>query len=186
MKVLGLTGSPRVGGNTEILVGKILEGAESTGAETRMINLATLNFDGCQACYYCRENGKCMLDDDMQELYEEVQQSDVIVLGSPIYMWQMSAQTKLFVDRLMAFLNPDFTSRLKGKKQIVLVFTQGQPKPDTFGSYIKNTAKMMEFLGFRIKDIVVAGGTMEREDIRKQEKLLSGAEKLGASLVSSR
>ena len=103
MKILGFVGSPREGGNTEILVKEVLKGADESGAETEIVYLNKLDIKPCQACMHCKSNnGECATDDDMQTIYNQLKESDAVVLGSPIYMWQMSAQTKLFTDRLYA------------------------------------------------------------------------------------
>ena len=127
MKILGLEGSPRKNGNTEKLVKTILDGAAEKGADTTFYKLVKMNISLCLGCTSCRETGTCVTEDDMQLLHEEIQASDAIILGSPVYMWQVSGQTKLFMDRLVPFIKPDFTSRLKGKKRVFMVFTQGNP-----------------------------------------------------------
>ena len=135
MKILGVEGSLRKNGNTEQLVKTILESASENGAETKFYKLTKMNISLCMGCFNCRETGTCVTNDDMQLLLEEIQTSDVIILGSPVYMWQVSGQTKLFMDRLVPFIKPDFTTRLKGKKSIFMVFTQGNPDENIFKLY---------------------------------------------------
>ena len=107
--------SPNIEGNTAKLVNAILDEAAENGAIKVVYNLASLEIKGCDACRQCQDTGCCLIEDDMQEIYREIQTADVVVLGSPVYMWQMTAQAKLFVDRLTAFLRPDFSSRLDKK-----------------------------------------------------------------------
>ena len=125
IKILGLVGSPIINGNTAKLVNAILEGAAENGADKVIYNLASLNIKGCDACCRCLESGSCVINDDMQKLYQEIQAADAVVLGSPVYMWQMTGQTKVFIDRLTAFLKPNFSSRLDNKK-LILVFCSGE------------------------------------------------------------
>jgi len=184
MKIVGFVGSPRKGGNTETLVSQVLAGAHDKGAQTKLFNLTKHNIKGCTSCHYCVANKKCMIKDDMQKLYEELQGADAVVLGTPIYMWQMSAQTKLFVDRLLAFLNPDFTTRLTQPKYMIIVFTQGNPDVETFREYVKNTVHMLEFLGFKVTSTIVAGGTNEIGDVLKQEEVMEDARQKGRELAA--
>ena len=84
----------------------MLKGAQAQGAETEIFNLNQMDIAPCQACMHCKENqGECATDDDMQEVYAKLREADAFVLGSPVYMWQMSAQAKLFTDRLYPLQN---------------------------------------------------------------------------------
>jgi multimeric flavodoxin WrbA len=177
IKILGLVGSPKIDGNTSKLVSAILEGAAEKGAETVIYNLASLDIKGCDACGRCQVHGCCVIDDDMQELYREIQTADAVVLGSPVYMWQMTAQTKLLVDRMTAFLKPNFSSRLDNKK-LVLIFTQGIPDRDAFKPYFEYTAGLLYYLGFDVLDTIVAAGT-DKLEVAFRPQLLEKAKDLG-------
>ncbi|BAW28938.1 Multimeric flavodoxin WrbA [Methanosarcina thermophila] len=177
IKVLGLVGSPNINGNTAKLVNAILEGAAENGAEKVIYNLGSLNIKGCDACCKCQESGCCPIDDDMQEIYQQIQTADMIVLGSPVYMWQMTAQTKLLIDRMTAFLKPNFSSRLDNKK-LILVFSQGSPDRDAFKPYFKYTAGLLYYLGFDVLDTVIAAGT-DKLEVSFRPRLLEKARALG-------
>lgn len=117
MKVIGFVGSPRKNGNIDVLVQQVLQGASAAEAETKIFYLNELDFKGCQGCNFCKVNNRCGLQDDMTSLYDEIANAGAIVIGSPVYIGQVSGQTKLFLDRWYAFMNPDFSTRLeKGKK----------------------------------------------------------------------
>ncbi len=181
-KVIGINGSPRTNGNTTKLVNEILSGAADNGADTQLFDLAEMNIAPCTGCYECKKNGACILDDDMQKLYEQIQSSDAIVLGSPVYMWEMTAQTKAFVDRLYAFVNPDFSTRLNGEKKLVLAFTQANPDAEMFNFYFDYLAKKFGFLKYNVVDTIVAAGTRERSDIFAREDILKTAKQIGKDL----
>jgi multimeric flavodoxin WrbA len=182
IKILGLVGSPNINGNTAKLVNAILEGAAENGAEKVIYNLAYLNIRGCDACCRCQESGCCLIDDDMQKLYQEIQAADAVVLGSPVYMWQMTAQTKLLIDRLTAFLKPNFSSRLDNKK-LILVFSQGSSDRDAFKPYFEYTAGLLYYLGFDVLETVIAAGT-DKLEVSFRPSLLEKARELG-KLVST-
>ena len=177
IKILGLVGSPKINGNTAKLVNAILDGAAENGAEKVIYNLASLNIKGCDACGRCQETGSCLIDDDMQEIYQEIQAADFVVLGSPVYMWQMTAQTKLLIDRLTAFLEPNFSSRLDNKK-LILVFSQGIPDRDAFKQYFEYTAGLLYYIGFDVIETVIAAGT-DKLEVSFRPRLLENARELG-------
>ena len=185
MKILGLDGSPRKNGNTEKLVKAILDGATEKGADTKFYKLTKMNISLCLGCFNCRETGTCVTEDDMQLLHEEIQASDAIILGSPVYMWQVSGQTKLFMDRLVPFIKPDFTTRLKGKKSVFMVFTQGNPDEKLFKPYFEYLESLFSFLHYDVKGTIVAAGTRDQNDILQQTDLLEKAREIGKNLVTS-
>lgn len=182
IKILGLVGSPNINGNTAKLVNAILDGAAENGADKVIYNLASLNIKGCDACRKCQESGCCIIDDDMQKLYKEIQTADAVVLGSPVYMWQMTAQTKLFVDRLTAVLKPNFSSRLDNKK-LILVFSQGSSDRDAFKPYFEYTAGLLYYLGFDVLDTIIAAGT-DKLEVSSRLPLLEKARDFG-KLIST-
>jgi len=100
LKVLGINGSPRQGGNTEILISKALELLQSEGIETELVGLGDKRIEPCDACKYCRKNiGKCHIQDDLAPLFEKMLASDGVILGSPVYFGSMTAQMKALIDR---------------------------------------------------------------------------------------
>jgi len=102
MKVLGVAGSPRRGGNTDLLLAEVMRGAASKGAEVKTIILNKLKFVPCQHCDVCLKEGKCKDQDDMQMVYRELEQADRLVLASPIHFMGVTAQMKVMIDRCQA------------------------------------------------------------------------------------
>jgi multimeric flavodoxin WrbA len=184
MKILGLEGSSRENGNTEKLVKAILESAKESGAEAKFYKLTKMNISLCLGCFSCRETGTCVTDDAMQLLLEEIQASDIIILGSPVYMWQVSGQTKLFMDRLVPFIKPDFTTRLKGKKRLFMVFTQGNPDKNIFKPYFEYLENLFSFLHYDVRGTIVASGTRDKDDILQQADMLAKAREIGKNLLA--
>jgi len=99
IKVLGLFGSPRRGGNTDLLLEEMLKGAQSQGAEIERIFLSQLNISPCQECRKCEVSGNCVIDDEMQEIYPRLTKANFIILASPIFFYSVTAQTKVLIDR---------------------------------------------------------------------------------------
>lgn len=103
VKVLALNGSPRKGGNSEILLEEVIRGAKEQGAEVTVYNLNTMNLKPCQHCGKCNDTGLCVIKDDMQAIHRDIRSADRIVLASPIFFFSVSAQAKIMIDRCQAF-----------------------------------------------------------------------------------
>jgi multimeric flavodoxin WrbA len=102
MKVLGIYGSPRKGGNSDRLLDRALEGAQSAGAEILRVYARDLKMCGCIECGGCEKTGECVVKDDMQEVYPLMEEADVIILSSPIFFYGVTAQVKALIDRAQA------------------------------------------------------------------------------------
>jgi len=85
VKVLGIYGSPRKGGNSDQLLDKVLEGAQSAGAEVKRIYARDLKISGCQECGGCEKTGKCVVNDEMQTVYPLLEEADVIFWPPPFF-----------------------------------------------------------------------------------------------------
>jgi multimeric flavodoxin WrbA len=102
MKVLGIYGSPRKGGNSDILLDRVLDGAASAGADVSRIYAREMNFLGCAECGGCGAKGECVRQDDMQSVYPKLLGADIIFLASPVFFYSMSSQVKALIDRCQA------------------------------------------------------------------------------------
>jgi len=186
MKVMGYIASPRKEGNTARIVNSILEGAGEKGAETKAWYSGDLDIKPCRGCLGCAIGNGCVVRDDMQPLYAALKESDTLVLGAPIYMGQMCAQAKIFIDRLFAQITPRFSPRFKEEntgKKLILVFTQGNPDPLMFREYIDYTKKMFQLLEFVVADVQVITGT-RNGPVSDRKDLLASMRGIGAALVS--
>ena len=115
MNILVLNGSPRPQGDTAKMVAAFKEAAGTSGHEVTEINVCRRNIYGCLACEYCHGKGAgtCVQKDDMGEIYEKLQDADMLVLASPIYYHNISGQLKCVIDRFYAALYPAAPERLK-------------------------------------------------------------------------
>ncbi len=113
MKVLGIVGSPRKDGNTQIMIEEVLSAAKQEGAKTDIFLVAGKNIQGCDGCHSCaKTGGVCKIKDDMQELYKKMDWADAIAFGSPVYFNYVTAQAKAVIDRTFCYL---FSRKLAGK-----------------------------------------------------------------------
>ncbi len=103
MKVLAFRGSPRRNGNTDLLLDRVLEGVRTVTENIRVIRLADLDIGPCQNCGGCDKTGRCIVGDEMENVYRDVEEADRIVIASPIFFAGLSAQTKTMIDRCQAF-----------------------------------------------------------------------------------
>lgn len=103
MKVISLNGSPRVGGNTELLLTQAERAAQTAGHEVKRFNLNKMQIKPCQDCGGCEKTGTCVIQDDMTEIYHAIREADRIIVASPVFFFGLSAQTKAVIDRSQAF-----------------------------------------------------------------------------------
>ena len=102
-KVLILSGSPRKGGNSDILCDEFLRGAREAGNDVEKIRVSEKKIHPCSGCYYCRSHGgQCAHKDDMSEILQKMIDADVLVLASPVYFYSIDAQLKAVIDRTVA------------------------------------------------------------------------------------
>jgi multimeric flavodoxin WrbA len=154
MKVLTVLGSPRIDGNSTRLAKVFNEVATGAGADVSTVTLNTLSFRGCQACDACKTvSERCVLKDELTPVLEAVEQTDVLVLATPVYFSDVSAQTKAFIDRCYSFLVPYTTvpekSRLPEGKRMVFIVTQNWPDEDVFKDVFPRYDAMFNALGFQ-------------------------------------
>lgn len=186
MKFLAVWGSPRRGGNSEILLDAFLEGAVQAGADVEKIALRELKISPCLEIYHCFKDGTCPIKDDMIPLYDKLVEADVVVLASPIFFYSVSAQAKAFIDR---------TQALWARRYRVL---QDFPGPERQGVLLATGAThgKLLFVGARLvaryffdainvtyaADICVRG-VDDKGDILKQPEVLDAARDLGRRLA---
>lgn len=102
-KILILSGSPRRGGNSDVLCDQFMKGAVEAGNDVEKINVASKKIGYCLACYYCKNHDRaCAVKDDMAEILEKMLAADVIVMASPVYFYSIDAQLKALIDRSVA------------------------------------------------------------------------------------
>ncbi len=147
MKIIAICGSPRKG-NTEFILKRILTKLEEQGHQVRLILLREKKIKFCDGCLSCNETGKCKLRDDMQTIYPRLEESDLIIFGSPNYFSNVSGMMKNFFDRLLPFY---YGKKLKDKKAVAAV-VGASDKVETIKrstDYIKTAADLLKisFIG---------------------------------------
>ena len=103
MKILVFHGSPRIEGNTDILLNEAIRGIREGGHDIRVFKLNFMNIKPCQDCGGCEKTGTCIINDDMGEIYDALREADRMILASPIFFFGLSAQSKAMIDRCQSF-----------------------------------------------------------------------------------
>lgn len=180
MKIIGICGSPRKGGNTEILLKEALKGAEEAGAETELILLREKNIASCKGCIeFCMKKEVCKIADDANELNEKLTKADGFIIGSPTYFGLPSGILKNFMDR---------TSPIYGKlnNKPVVIITVGMSETD-FGG-IELTAQALRTFCLWHEMIVVGSPVCVKAEkigeVSKNKRALISARKLGGKIVN--
>lgn len=122
MKVAIISGTPRIKGYTSEVIKNLVPGLEKVGCDVKVVTLFDKELSGCSNCGVCQKEGnegECAIDDDMDDIYPIVKESEILIIASPIYMWQFTACTQAFLERLHCLYDS-----LNGKK-IALVMTMG-------------------------------------------------------------
>ncbi|MCH5201485.1 MAG: flavodoxin family protein [Oscillospiraceae bacterium] len=176
MKAIAINGSPRKGWNTDMLLQQALKGAADAGAETELIQLSELTFSGCRSCFACKkagaETGRCMWKDDLQPVFEKMLSADVVFMGSPIYLGNVSGMMFCLMERLVFSLlsYDDYSKRLfQGKTNSCFFFTMNVPKVYAKTAYhgiMKQYASAMKRLGGST-EYYAACDTLQFEDYSK-------------------
>ncbi len=187
-QILVLLGSPRKKGNSTTLAQQITKGAESAGAAVETIYLNGLNIKPCQGCYACKKKDSkgCAVDDDMQSLYPKMISSDAWVIATPVYWFNMTAQTKIFMDRCFGLFDASFTVNPLYKKKIAIAMSYGDSDPFNSGcvNALRSFQDAFRYVGAKIVGMVY-GSAEELGEIASNTELLEQAEALGKKLARS-
>ena len=181
-KVLGIVGSPRKKGNTDILVDRILDGAKNAGAEVEKVHLKNLNIKECDGCYACWKGKECPKKDDMNDLYPMIASADVIVFGTPVYWFGPTALLKALIDRLIYFNCPENRAKIAGKAAIIASPFEDTDM-DTTAPMLAFFEKCFDYLEMKPAGRILVPGVAAKGDILAKSDALEQAYRLGGSLV---
>lgn len=189
MRVLGILGSPRRKGNSELLLDECLKGAESQGAEVEKIILVDLKVTPCLELNVCYDRGECPIKDDMKGLYPKLLKADCVVVASPIFFYTVTALTKAFIDRCQALWATKYILKqvpLGGKKRKGIFISVGATGGKRLFEGVKLTMKYF----FDAIDAEYSGDLLIRSiekkgEIKKHPTSLKDAFILGKNLVGN-
>jgi multimeric flavodoxin WrbA len=179
-KVLIFNGSPRKKGNTVVLINEFTKALTESDVEFEIFNLNEMNIKPCQHCNWCVNNNalSCVQKDDMNDLYPKLLESEKIVLASPIFWFNISAQMKLFIDRLHALHGDKGYAFINKKFAYILVYGANNPESSGVNNVIGSLNDMILYLNSEIVGTVY-GTALKIGDAATNLKLLEEVYELG-------
>ena len=189
MKLVCISGSPRVNGNSATLIEEFSKHAENKNYEVTNYQLNKLNYKGCQGCMACKTGGsnKCVVKDDLTILLQDIETADIILLASPVYLGDVTAQAKGFLDRLYSFLTPDFytaekKTRLKDGKKFIFASVQGSPVEEQFDDIYPRYSFFLKWF-FSETHLIRECGCISKKTIEKDQKRLDNIKKIANEVL---
>ncbi|RMF93073.1 MAG: flavodoxin family protein [Candidatus Schekmanbacteria bacterium] len=187
LKVTAVLGSPRKGGNTDILLDKMLDGAQSAGAETEKIVLSKLDIKFCTGCDACTKKNLenyCTIKDDMtRELYKKFVDCDILIEAFPIYTGRESAMLANYHDRLYGLGRLPWTWETEELRKGAIIVTWGAPGKSSFENVIEHHINLMAWHGIIVEEAVYASFCTEKGIIASDEDGLKKAFEAGRKIV---
>jgi len=185
MKVLGIMGSPRIGGNTDLLLDEALKGAQSQGAEVEKLVVDRLKIAPCKEYYGCFRDGNCVIRDDMDTIYPKLLSADRIIIASPMFFYSLPAQVKALIDRCQALWARRHILKQEpaaGRKGVFIAVgaTRGKQLFDGSRLVIKY---FFSAAGVTYADELLVRGVDKKGEIRDHPDDLTAALELGKRLV---
>ena len=182
MKVTAFLGSPRPKGNTDILALRVLDGAKQAGFETEAVALRRLKIRECTGCEKCWQKDRpCTFRDDMNDLYDAIASSDVLVFATPVYWYAPTAIMKAFIDRLVPFNRPIGRPLIEGKSA-VLVTAYEEEGPAAGEPMLRMFDLSFEYLGMNLLDRLVVDGVGPKGAVLQRPDALDKAYEIGRRL----
>ena len=186
MKVLGIMGSPRLKGNTDLLLDEALKGAQSRGAEVEKIIVDKLRIAPCREYYGCLKDGKCVIHDDMDGIYDKLLATDAVIVASPIFFYTVSAQLMLLISRCQALWAKKYVLKnmdipLKKGAFIAVGATKGTKLFDGPKLTIKY---FFQALNTEYTEELLIRGVDKRGEIKEHPDTLTDAYEIGARLAA--
>lgn len=189
MKILGIMGSPRIGGNSDILLDQALSGARKAGAEVEKIILVKKKISGCYDCKTCNEKGLCAVKDDMAEIQQKILAASAVIHSVPVYFWAMTSQMKAYLDRWCVFFDAEwrwhkeYYPQMKGKG-IGLITVCGDTNVHTADPIVHSFKTTADFSKLHWIGAVMASAA-EKGEIDNNKEAKGKAFELGRKAVIS-
>ncbi len=192
-QVLGIGGSPRKNGNSDIILKQVLAGANDENTESYLLNLRDIQFQGCVGCEKCRKDKICTgLKDGMSLIYSSFIASKGLVLVSPTHNYNITSWMKAFIDRLYCFYNFENTiprawsSQLadQNRKAVIIAICEQEDKKD-MGFTLEAMRTPIEALGYQVIGEQAVFKVFNKGKVKMDKKAMENAYKLGVNLATS-
>jgi multimeric flavodoxin WrbA len=190
-QVLCVYGSPRIRGNTDLLLDAFVQGIEEAGGTAERVYLRDLKISPCREIYACKDAGQCALKDDMQPLYDALRRADAIALASPVMFYGVSAHAKAFIDRCQAFwclkyLRGERISRSRlAERKGVFLSVGGSKGKGIFDGPLLTFRYFLDALDATLWKSLTYREIDQKGDVQEHPTALAEARDLGAALVAA-
>lgn len=183
--VILFMGSPRKGGNTDLLSAAFLEGAESAGAAVRLVNLYSMDFSPCIECGGCDQSGECILEDDFTPVYAEIEQADIVAVASPIFFYNITSRTQALVERSQAmWIRKYVLKQDTGRKRQGAFLSLGATKGKMlFDGALRVVRYYMDAIGGSLEAALLLRRIEAKGEIASHPTALDSARELGKRMV---
>ncbi|MBM3252849.1 MAG: flavodoxin family protein [Candidatus Omnitrophica bacterium] len=190
IKILGILGSPRIGGNNEVLLRKVLSHLNNARRKTQLIKLRDLDIAPCNSCNGCYNSARCVIKDDIEKVFKKIEDSDVIILGSPVFFLGVSAQTKILVDRsqpkwIEKYILKKTIGPSKTKKGIFISIRGGKGK-EIFRCVEKPIRAFFDVHNIKYEKGIFLDGIDEKGAIMKNKKTIKNTIEEVARIIEDR
>ena len=185
MKVLGIMGSPRIKGNTDLLLDQALQGAQSQQVEVEKIIVDKLKIAPCREYYGCLRDGNCVIRDDMDDIYPKLLEADGIIVASPMFFYGITAQLKALIDRCQAtwvrkYILHNLPDSVRKGVFIGVGATRGK---HLFDGSILTVKYFFQAINVEYVDELLVRSVDKRGEIKEHPAVLSDAFELGKRLA---
>lgn len=183
-KLLAFYGSPRIGGNSSILLTKFLEGVKEAGKyEINEVVIREYNISPCLEIYKCKETGRCIINDDFQKIYDLIETADTIALASPVMFYAVSAHTKILMDRCQSFWVKKYILNKHTKEKDGYFFCVGATKgAKLFDGILMCVKYFYDTFNCKLKESILVRGVDEKGEILDYPEYLQMAYELGKKI----
>ena len=187
MKALCIIGSPKNNGSTAYIVDKMIEGMKECGVESKRYCLGDANINYCLGCKKCYQDGKCIQNDDMNKIMEDLKESDIVVVGTPDYWGDVTGQMKVYFDRNTPYANTNenrIPMNYKKRYGISVAVREGKTERENINiiNAIEHYFGHMEILP--IGSIAVTQTSTLNDLLGNHQKEIQEAYELGKRIVS--
>jgi multimeric flavodoxin WrbA len=191
LKILGICGSPRSEGNTEVLLKEALRGAREAGAEVEEIFLRDKTISPCLEIYGCKEDGRCVIEDDFHEVADQMVRADALIVASPIFFYTVSAHTKMLMDRCQSFWVKRYLLKMpiapgRSRRKGAFISVGATRGKRLFEGVTLTVRYFFDALDIDLSDTLLVRGVDEKGEIFDHPEEIRAAYELGRRLATEK
>lgn len=181
MRITCVLGSPNPNGISSSIAKNLI--SRVNNKDINIIELNKLSFKGCQACMNCKSNTEmCILEDDLTPILEEIKNTDILIIASGVYCYNITGNTQSFIERLSSFLDGAYETRLHSGKKAVAIIAQGVPDKSSSNDIIPRFNTMFDRLGFKEKYSIRSCGIQVESELLNHSETLDNIDKIAKEL----